>query len=86
MATTNFGFAELSGSGLAGYNGINSLIVDIDTKLYQRVAVPGMIMLWATGSVPTGWEELTGATTPSSTDMNNALGTPPGTVKWIKKV
>lgn len=86
MATSNFNFLELAGSDLAGYSSINALITDIDTKLYQRVAVPGMIMLWATGTVPTGWQELTVSTTPSSTDMNTALGTPPGAVKWIKKV
>lgn len=85
MATNNFDFLQLNGADTAGYNSINSLITDIDNKLYARVAVPGMIMLWASGTVPTGWEELSASTTPTLSDMNTALGTPPGSVKWIKK-
>lgn len=86
MATNNFGFLQLAGTDTAGYNSINALITDIDNKIYQRVAVPGMIMLWAGAAVPAGWEELTASTTPTLSAMNTALGTPPGTVKWIKKV
>jgi len=56
MATSNFSFLQLSGSDTAGYNSINALITDIDNKVYARVAVPGMVILWRTaaGSVPTG--------------------------------
>jgi len=84
-ATTHFAFKHLEGSDEAGYNTINELITDIDNELYDRVAVPGMIMLWATGTAPTGWSELTALTTPTLNDMNTAFGTPPGSVKWIKK-
>lgn len=75
MATSNFGFLQLLGSDTAGYNSINSLITDIDTKIYQRVAVPGMTMIWDTsdGSVPTGWTSLgttvTGLPTLTSTKI-----------------
>jgi hypothetical protein len=85
MATSNFAFKELTGSDTAGYNSINGLITDIDNKLYARVAVPGMIMLWATGTVPTGWVALSASTTPTLANMNAALGTPPGSVVWIMK-
>ena len=85
MATSNFAFNQLSGSDTAGYNSINGLITDIDNKLYARVAVPGMIMLWATGTVPTGWVALSASTTPTLASMNAALGTPPGSVVWIMK-
>lgn len=63
MATSHFSFLELTGSNIAGYNSINALITDIDTKLYDRVAKPGMIMLWDTADnpLPTGWSSL-GAT------------------------
>jgi hypothetical protein len=65
MATSNFAFLQLSGSDTAGYNSINSLITDIDNKLYARVAVPGMVMLWRTaaGAVPTGWTDVTSTLT-----------------------
>jgi hypothetical protein len=65
MATNNFSFLQLSGSDTAGYNSINSLITDIDNKLYARVAVPGMVMLWRTaaGAVPTGWTDVTSTLT-----------------------
>jgi hypothetical protein len=61
VATTNYNFLQLNGSDTAGYNSINALITDIDNKLYTRVAVPGMIVLWDTssGAVPTGWSSLT---------------------------
>jgi hypothetical protein len=85
MATSNFAFTQLTGSDTAGYNSINGLITDIDNKLYARVAVPGMIMLWATGTVPTGWVALSASTTPTLASMNAALGTPPGSVVWIMK-
>lgn len=60
MATSKFNLLQLSGSDIAGYNTINALITDIDNKLYSRVAVPGMTMIWDTadGSVPTGWTSL----------------------------
>lgn len=65
MATSNFSLLQLSGSDTAGYNSINSLITDIDNKLYARVAVPGMVMLWrsAAGAVPTGWTDVTSTLT-----------------------
>lgn len=61
MATSNFNFLQLAGSDTAGYNSINALITDIDNKVYARVAVPGMIIIWDTssGAVPTGWTSLT---------------------------
>lgn len=57
MATSNFNFTLLSGSDIAGYNSINTLITSIDTSLYTRVAKPGMIMVHDTsvGGVPTSW-------------------------------
>lgn len=60
MATTNYGFTLLTGSDIAGYNSINTLITSIDTNLYARVAVPGMIMVFdsSIGSTPTGWTSL----------------------------
>ena len=85
MATTNYGFTLLTGADTAGYNSINTLITSIDTSLYTRVAVPGMIMLKATATVPTGWVALSASTTPTLSDMNTAFGTPPGTVTWIMK-
>lgn len=75
MATSNFNLLQLNGSDIAGYNSINSLITDIDNKLYSRVAVPGMTMIWDTadGSVPTGWISLgntvTGLPTLTSTKI-----------------
>jgi hypothetical protein len=51
MATSNYGFTLLTGADTAGYNSINTLITSIDTSLYARVAVPGMIMLNATATV-----------------------------------
>ena len=65
MATNNFGFLQLAGTDTAGYNSINALITDIDNKVYQRVAVPGMVILWRTaaGSVPTGWTDVTSTLT-----------------------
>ena len=86
MATTNYGFTLLTGADTAGYNSINTLITSIDTSLYARVAVPGMIMLNSTtASIPTGWVKLSASTTPTLSDMNTAFGTPPGTVTWIMK-
>lgn len=63
MATSNFNFLELDGNDRAGYNSINALIVDIDNKLDERVAMPNMIIIWDTadGAVPNGWNSL-GAT------------------------
>jgi hypothetical protein len=60
VATNNFGFLELSGSNTAGYNSINALITSIDNELYDRVAKPGMIMMWDTSDnpLPTGWSSL----------------------------
>jgi len=65
MATNNFNLLQLSGSDTAGYNSINALITDIDNKLYARVAVPGMVMMWRTaaGAVPTGWTDVTSTLT-----------------------
>lgn len=65
MATSNFSFLQLTGANTAGYNSINSLITDIDNKLYARVAVPGMVIMWrsAAGSVPTGWTDVTSTLT-----------------------
>jgi hypothetical protein len=80
MATSNFGFTLLTGSDKAGWNSINSLITSIDNQMYARAVVPGMIMIWDTtsGSVPTGW-----------TDVTTALGTAgfatPVGYKYIKK-
>jgi hypothetical protein len=85
MATTHYSFTLLTGADTAGYNSINTLITSIDTSLYTRVAVPGMIMLNATATIPTGWAALTSLTSPTLSDMNTAFGTPPGTVTWIKK-
>ena len=85
MATTNYGFTLLTGADTAGYNSINTLITSIDTSLYARVAVPGMIMLNATATVPTGWAALSASTSPTLSAMNTAFGTPPGTVTWIMK-
>lgn len=85
MATTNYGFTLLTGADTAGYNSINTLITSIDTSLYTRVAVPGMIMLNATATIPTGWQALSASTSPTLAAMNTAFGTPPGTVTWIKK-
>ena len=84
-ATLNFGFMHLDGDDTASHNGINALITDIDTEIYARVAVPGMMMLFYGGAAPTGWAALSGATTPTATDMNTAFGTPPSGVIWIKK-
>lgn len=59
MATTNFNFTLLAGSDEAGYNSINTLITSIDNELYDRVAVPGMVVAYDTsGSIPTGWTNL----------------------------
>lgn len=75
MATDNFGFLELTGSNTAGYNSINALITSIDNELYNRVAKPGMIMMWDTGDnpLPTGWSSLgntvTGLPTLTSTKV-----------------
>ena len=85
MATTNYGFTLLTGADTAGYNSINTLITSIDTSLYTRVAVPGMIMLNATATAPTGWVLLSASTSPTLSDMNTAFGTPPGVVRWIMK-
>ena len=85
MATPNYGFTLLTGADTAGYNSINTLITSIDTSLYARVAVPGMIMLNATATVPMGWVALSASTTPTLADMNAAFGTPPGVVTWIMK-
>lgn len=65
MATNNFSFLQLAGTDTAGYNSINALITDIDNKIYQRVAVPGMVILWRTaaGAVPTGWTDVTSTLT-----------------------
>jgi len=65
MATSNLDFLQLSGEDIAGYNSINALITDIDNKLYQKVAVPGMVTLWRTaaGSVPAGWDDVTSTLT-----------------------
>lgn len=84
MATSNFNLLQLSGSDTAGYNSINALITDIDNKLYARVAVPGMIIIWqsAAGAVPTGWQELTSSTTPTLATMPSLSAG----LKWIKKV
>ena len=65
MATNNFSFLHLNGSDIAGFNSINALITDIDTKLDTRVTEPGMVMMWRTaaGSIPTGWTDVTAALT-----------------------
>lgn len=84
-ATSHFSLRHLEGSDTAGYNEINALVTDIDNELYARVAVPGMIMLFQGGAAPSGWTELTPSTSPTSTDMNSALGTPPSGLMWIKK-
>ena len=76
MATSNFGFLELNGSEQAGYNSINSLVTDIDNKLYTRGIFPGMVVAFdGATSVPTGWSVVTG----------NGLPTLTGSYKWIKK-
>ena len=76
MATSNFSFLQLTGSDTAGYNSINSLITDIDNKLYARAVFPGMVVAFdGATSVPTGWSEVTG----------NGLPTLTGSYKWIKK-
>lgn len=75
MATSHFSFLQLTGADTAGYNSINSLITDIDNKLYDRVAKPGMIMMWDTSDnpLPTGWSSLgntvTGLPTLTSTKV-----------------
>lgn len=75
MATSNFSFLQLAGSDIAGHNSINALITSIDTQLYNRVAKPGMIMMWDTNDnpLPTGWSSLgntvTGLPTLTSTKI-----------------
>jgi len=80
-ATTNFGFKHLEGTDEAGYNSINELVTDIDNELYDRVAVPGMVMIFDTaGSIPTGWTNL-------GQNPGNALPDLSGDTvyTWIKK-
>lgn len=75
MATNKFNFLQLAGTDTAGYNSINALITDIDNKIYDRVAKPGMIMMWDTSDnpLPTGWSSLgntvTGLPTLTSTKV-----------------
>jgi hypothetical protein len=78
MATSNFALLQLSGSDTAGYNSINSLITDIDNKLYARVAVPGMIMVFQGGAAPTGWADYTSSMSGSGVTL------PAGHI-WIRK-
>jgi len=85
MPTQYFNFLQLSGTETAGYNSINALITNIDTRIRERVAVPGMVILWDGVAVPSGWEALTANTAPTLTQMNTALGTPPNNMLWIRK-
>ena len=85
MATTHFNFTLLSGSDIAGYNSINNLITSIDTNLYSRATVPGMLMLYKGTSAPTGWTALSTLTSPTLAEMSSAIGTPPTGVLWIMK-
>ena len=76
MATSKFNFLELTGNDPAGYNSINSLITDIDTKLYARAIFPGMIVAFdGATDIPIGWAVVTG----------NGLPTLTGSYKWIRK-
>lgn len=82
-ATTNFKLMHLSGSDIAGHNSINGLITDIDSELYARVAIPGMIMLFQGTIGPnSGWEALSGT---DLTDVETAIGIAPSGFQWIKK-
>jgi len=78
MATNNFNLLQLSGSDTAGYNSINALITDIDNKLYARVAVPGMIMIFQGVTPPTGWTDYTSSMSSSGVTL------PAGHI-WIRK-
>jgi len=84
-ATSNFGFKNLEGSDEAGYNTINELITDIDNELYERVAVPGMVMLWNTagGSAPEGWSNV--GTPPANPGFGLPDVSATGTYIWIQK-
>lgn len=77
--TTNFSITLLNGSDTAGYSSINTIIQSIDTALYTKTNVIGMIMIFDTslGTVPTNWTNLT----------NTVAGLPTlsGTYVWIKK-
>ena len=86
MATSNFGFLQLTGSDTAGHNSINALITSIDTELATKGIVSGMIMLHAGPSTPPGWVALSASTSPTLSAMTSALGTPPSPAYWIKKV
>lgn len=64
--TTKFNLQKLSGSDIAGYNSINTLITSIDNSLYARVAIPGMIIpidtsvtsMGSVGASTNGWTNL----------------------------
>lgn len=45
MATTNFLFKKLLGTDPAGWSSINTIIEDIDEKMYQRVLPPGVVFI-----------------------------------------
>jgi len=82
-ATTNFGFRHLEGTDDATYNSINALVTDIDTELYAKVAIPGMVMLFQ-GTIGAGstWEALSGA---ALTAVETSIGSAPAGFQWIKK-
>ena len=61
--TTNFSITLLNGSDTAGYSSINTIIQSIDTALFRKTNVMGMVMIYDdVATIPAGWVPLTAVT------------------------
>ena len=82
-ATPNLGFNHIDGNDTAGHNSINGLITDIDTKIGDRVAEEGMVIIFDSTTLspagpPSGWSDFTSSMTSSGVTL------PSGYI-WIRK-
>lgn len=53
--TSNFKFSHIDGDDPGGFNSINAIITNIDTRLYERAIMQNMIVAYQGAAPPTGW-------------------------------